>query len=223
MSRRRFEQLPVERQAQILEVAARTFAKYGFSGTSYNLLLAEAGLGKGSAYYYFADKEDLFLLVVQVCYRRFFESIGDLPKPLTPGEYWTLVADVAERGMHFMRKDPISAALMQCFVREQRALGVLGSSALQDDVEGYYVHLLGLGRTLGAVRKDLPQQLLLDVARAISTAFDQWFIAHGQQATPSKMRKLASQFADMTRRLLEPPAGAPPANSKRAVKRVSTP
>jgi len=218
MSRKRFEQLPDERRAKILAVAARTFAENGFAGTSYNLLLVEAGLGKGSAYYYFADKEDLFLTVVQACYRRFFESIGDLPSPSTPDGFWKLVAEVAERGMRFMRKDPTSAALMQCFVREQRTLGVLASSALHDSVEGYYAELIGLGRTLGAVRHDLPEQLLLDVARAVSTAFDQWFITQGQHATAARMRQLAEQFADLTRRLLEPATAERP--RKAGVKRA---
>jgi AcrR family transcriptional regulator len=204
MSRKRFEQLPEARREEILGTAARAFAKDGFGGTSYNSLLAELGLGKSSAYYYFADKEDLFLTAVQACYQRFFESIGDLPRPGSPEAFWQLIADATERGMQFMLEDPTSAALMQSFVREQRGLGVLASSQVLDSVERYYVELLELGRSLGAVRKDLPQQLLLDVARALSAAFDQWFIAHGQGLTPAKVRKLAGQFSDMTRRLLQP-------------------
>lgn len=216
MSRKRFEQLPQERQTLILDVAARTFAKNGFGGTSYNSLLAEVGLGKGSAYYYFADKEDLFLTVVQACYQRFFASIADLPTPSTPGEYWDSVAETAERGMRFLREDPTSAALMLCFVREQRSLGVLASAALHASVEGYYTQMLELGRELGAIRRDIPELLLREVARAVSMAFDQWFVAHGAEATPAQMRKLAAQFADMNRRLFAPTPVVPSPKAPRA-------
>lgn len=216
MSRKRFEQLPEDRQAKILEVAARRFAKDGFGGTSYNELLAEAGLGKSSAYYYFADKEDLFLTVVQGCYRRFFESIGDLPEPSTPAAFWEVVTEATERGMRFMRQDPTAAALMQGFVREQSALSVLASSAVLSTVEGYYVRMMGAGRALGVIRKDIPEKLLLHVAQSVSAAFDQWFILHGQEATPAQLRKLAAQSTDMMRRLLEPSPATAPAKSKRA-------
>lgn len=204
MSRKRFEQLPPERQDQILEVAARAFAQHGFAGTSYNALLAELGLGKGSAYYYFADKEDLFLTVVQSCYRRFFDGIGELPTPATVDAYWATVAETAARGMRFMRQDPVTAAVVHCFLREQRALDVLASAALQETVNGYYSRMLELGQTLGTVRRDVPAALLLNMSRAASMAFDQWFVAHATETTAHQIRKLAQQFAEMMRGLLAP-------------------
>lgn len=221
MARKRFEQLPQERQAKILEVAARRFAENGFQGTSYNHLLAEAGLGKSVAYYYFADKQDLFLTVVQACYQRFFASVGDLPPPTSADDFWLLIAGMTKRGMRFMRSDPMSAALMQCFVREQQTLGVLASSSLHDSVEEYYTKLIRLGRKLGAVRTDLPDQLLLDVSRALSSAFDRWFVGHGQSLSDTQMDKLATQFTDLTRRALEPRVAqsrARPTTARRAKK-----
>ena len=42
------------------EVAAREFGEHGFEGASLNHILAEAGVSKGAAYYYFEGKADLF-------------------------------------------------------------------------------------------------------------------------------------------------------------------
>ena len=52
------------RRDQILEAAARCFARNGFAATSVPDIVTEASLSVGSLYRYFNGKEDLFLAVV---------------------------------------------------------------------------------------------------------------------------------------------------------------
>lgn len=49
---------------KILTVAARMFGKYGFQKTTVDEIARTAHKAKGSVYYYFKSKEDLFLAVV---------------------------------------------------------------------------------------------------------------------------------------------------------------
>ena len=49
---------------KILAVAARMFGKYGFQKTTVDEIARTAHKAKGSVYYYFKSKEDLFLAVV---------------------------------------------------------------------------------------------------------------------------------------------------------------
>ena len=49
------------RQEQILEAAAKLFAKHGYAQTDTQLLADELGVGKGTLYRYFPSKETLFL------------------------------------------------------------------------------------------------------------------------------------------------------------------
>jgi AcrR family transcriptional regulator len=49
---------------KILSVAARMFGKYGFQKTTVDEIARNAHKAKGSVYYYFKSKEDLFLAVV---------------------------------------------------------------------------------------------------------------------------------------------------------------
>jgi AcrR family transcriptional regulator len=49
----------------ILESARRLFAQFGPKKTTIDEIAQEAGVGKGTIYYYFNDKEDIFLKVVQ--------------------------------------------------------------------------------------------------------------------------------------------------------------
>jgi len=46
---------------QVLAAAARIFARNGFHGTSLDAIAEEAGFSRGAVYYNFADKEELFL------------------------------------------------------------------------------------------------------------------------------------------------------------------
>ena len=50
-----------ETREQVLAAAGRIFAKRGFHGTSLDAVAEEAGFSRGAVYYNFADKEELFL------------------------------------------------------------------------------------------------------------------------------------------------------------------
>ena len=50
-----------ETREQVFAAAARVFAARGFHGTSLDAIADEAGFSRGAVYYNFADKEELFL------------------------------------------------------------------------------------------------------------------------------------------------------------------
>jgi AcrR family transcriptional regulator len=85
-SRPSAEALWASRQEEILEVAARLFAKRGYSETDTQLLAEELGVGKGTIYRYFPSKQDLFLAAVDRVMRKMLEvildRIGDTEDPL---------------------------------------------------------------------------------------------------------------------------------------------
>src|SRR5262245_21349203 len=49
------------RQDEILDTAAKLFARHGYSETDAQLLADEVHVGKGTLYRYFHSKQDLFL------------------------------------------------------------------------------------------------------------------------------------------------------------------
>jgi AcrR family transcriptional regulator len=64
-----------ETREQVLAAAARVFAKRGFHATSLDAIAEEAGFSRGAVYYNFADKEELFLELLD---RRCAERAQDL-------------------------------------------------------------------------------------------------------------------------------------------------
>ena len=63
-SRPKGEDLRALRQEEILDAAARLFAEHGYADTDTQLLADDLGVGKGTLYRYFVNKEALFLAAV---------------------------------------------------------------------------------------------------------------------------------------------------------------
>src|ERR687896_679820 len=64
-----------ETREEVLAAASRVFARNGFHGTSLDAVAEEAGFSRGAVYYNFADKEQLFLELLD---RRCAERARDL-------------------------------------------------------------------------------------------------------------------------------------------------
>jgi AcrR family transcriptional regulator len=64
-----------ETREQLLAAAARVFATRGFHATSLDAVAEEAGFSRGAVYYNFADKDELFLVMLE---RRCAERAQDL-------------------------------------------------------------------------------------------------------------------------------------------------
>ncbi len=205
MARPPFQQLPRERREEILGVAAAEFARSGFHGTSYNQLLERLQLGKSSAYYYFEGKRDLFLTVLQRCYGAYFAGIEQLERPTSASHYWDYVRRATVLGYEFMIEDPTSAHLMQCMQREEALLGELVSSELLASMQDYWDEMINSGQRLGAIRSDLPRNLLVATLRDIGMTFDRWFItARSQGRDAPTPEQAAMLYTDVARRICAP-------------------
>src|ERR1051326_4641663 len=89
----RFEKLAPEKREHLFEVAAQEFASRGFEQASLNRILEQAQMGKGSAYYYFADKADLFSAIIEYARKRL--HLDDLTldlAALTAQTFWSEIA-----------------------------------------------------------------------------------------------------------------------------------
>jgi AcrR family transcriptional regulator len=186
MALARFDGLPAARRDAILLAAAQAFAERGFHRTSYNRLLQAIGLGKSSAYYYFADKADLFDTVLARVYDAYFESVAEVPLPRNQRDFWRYIEQLNLRGMEFTLEDPLSARLQQAVLTSDG--GLPDTSSLEAGLKGRYVELTRLGRELGAIRSDLPEELTATLALRMSLALDDWFMRQGKSTRAERRR-----------------------------------
>jgi AcrR family transcriptional regulator len=69
-----------ERVQQVLDAAARAFARSGYAATSMEQIAAEAGISKLMLYRDFEGKRELYLAVLERLRRRLSELVGDDPE-----------------------------------------------------------------------------------------------------------------------------------------------
>jgi TetR/AcrR family transcriptional regulator len=73
-----FERIPPEEQLRILEACIEEFAQHSYAVASTNAIIQRAGIPKGTLFYYFGSKKDLYLYVFDYAVARFAEAFGRL-------------------------------------------------------------------------------------------------------------------------------------------------
>ena len=66
-----------QRRQDILEAAKKVFADDGFDNANLDDIAARCELSKGSLYYYFASKEELFLSVLEEGFQKFSQKLDE--------------------------------------------------------------------------------------------------------------------------------------------------
>lgn len=205
MALARFRNLPEEQQEEILTKAAEMFAEHGYADCSYNDLLRQLGMGKSQAYYYFADKADLFVTAIAACYEQFYEQAAKIALPTNVEEFWEYVRQLNLLGFRFQSSDPgvsqLTRAALTSEVRFRMADAMMSSEGTSREQHRRWVVL---GQTLGAVRRDLDVDLLVRISLEFSAFVDGWFAERGGTATDEECQRYAVTFADMARRMFAP-------------------
>lgn len=197
----RFDKLPEEKRERILNAAGEAFARDGFEGASLNRILEEAEISKGAAYYYFADKEDLFATVVR--YAVDHVMIGAAPEleELTAESYWPRIesfyaeafAHVHEHSWMVKMVQPPAWALTPSSLPEGPVREVF------QEILGWLSGLLGRGRELGVVRDDLPDELLLGLFVAVDGVLDRWAAERWEGLEPAERERLTALFVSLVK------------------------
>ncbi|GAA3729616.1 hypothetical protein GCM10022239_02850 [Leifsonia bigeumensis] len=200
MVRPRFAKLPSAQQQAILRSALDEFAAHGFRDASLNRVIEAAGISKGSMYYYFDGKEDLYTYVTRTEFEGLFASVGPLPELEHGGAdgFWAALEDYYLRLMTALAASPQLAALLRGWVAVsknpafQQAMGEVEQATLP-----WIEQALSTGQRVGAVRADLPPTLLIAVILGMGEAMDMWLVA--QQPDADALPELIGALVSMIR------------------------
>jgi AcrR family transcriptional regulator len=216
MPRQRFYNLAWEDRRRLLEIATRHFAKQGFEQASLNEILAEAGISKGSYYYYFDDKEDLFATALEAA---FDVLVARMPMPaldeVTLEEFWPTVERLAGEWAATVdvSSDLFQAALQlsEAQRRSPRFAQMLEKATI------IYRALIEPGQRLGCIRTDLSVEALVRLLQVNDTVLDGIFLSTHTKVTAASIGEHARLVFDTFKRLLvvDPFATAPPARRNR--------
>jgi AcrR family transcriptional regulator len=205
MVRPRFARLPLAQQQAILRAALDEFAAHGFHEASLNRVIDAAGISKGSLYYYFDGKEDLYAHVARIEFERLFAALGPfaVPPESDPDTFWSTLERYYLDVMTRLATSPQLTALIRGW------LSAMGNPTLlqaQHELEQatlpWFERALTTGQNVGAVRTDIPSDLLIAVVLGMGQAMDTWLMA--QRPGADDLPRLVSILVGMIRRALEP-------------------
>jgi AcrR family transcriptional regulator len=204
MARPRFHRLPAGQQSQILDAALHEFAAHGFAGASLNRIIADAGLSKGAMYYYFDSKEDLYGDVIRRQVERLVREGG--PAPVLDGvdadTFWARLEEYYVRLMRRLAATPEPGPLLRDWLAGTGPkMGDAQREAEQASLP-WLMRTVAAGQTVGAVRTDLPEELLIAVALGMGQAIDTWLIT--QDSAGPDLADAVHVVIGMMRRALQP-------------------
>jgi len=205
MPRPRFHKLSGDQQQAILGAALEEFASHGFNEASLNRIIDAAGISKGSMYYYFDGKEDLFAHVARAELGRLFDRAGPFPVPTArkPDAFWATMTQYYVRVIGALASSPKLAALARGWIAASASPAL---QQAQKEMEAALMPWFGQALTAGqrarAVRKDVPTGLLIAVVFGMGQAMDMWLMT--QELDEKTLRKLVPIFIGMIRKALSP-------------------
>lgn len=195
----RFHNLPVDKQRAILDAAAAEFARHGFESASFNRIIAAAGISKGAMYYYFADKADAYGAVLDDVLDRVVEAVRDLPGPADAGGYWAALAGGMGCLTRAFFSDPQLAALARSLYQSS---GGPVYQRLLERITAWVDRLLVLGQRLGAVRDDVPRELLVAAVTGMLVSMDRWFATAIERQPVETLAPLVPKTLELVQDLL---------------------
>ena len=205
MPRPRFEKLDEERRRAILGIAAEEFAEHGYEAASYNRIIERSGLSKGAVYYYFDDKEDLYTTVLRDAMQRLVLDVGDMKAATDPASFWREFERWYVRSLRAFQQEPSAVGLARSLLKaitRGSAGGVLVE--LRSLARTWLDRIIEQGQSLGAIRTDLPADLLGSVLAGLEEAIDLWLGERIGAMSADEIERTAAMLTGLYRDVAEP-------------------
>jgi AcrR family transcriptional regulator len=207
MARPRFSKLDEAEQHRILKASAEEFTAKGFDGTSLNRLIDRLGISKGSFYYYFDDKADLFSTVANHAWELFLPGAEVDLSIFTEMNYWAVLSEYMRETRARVREHPWLVGFTR-MIYNPPAVPEIERSMAERFAEARELQgaLIRRGQELGTVRDDLPVDLMLALLTGADEAADRWFVDHWEHESEDENERLFEEVFAIFKRMMEPPS-----------------
>lgn len=205
MVRDRFDNLDGDKQERLFEAAANEFSDHGFEGASLNRIIDVAGMSKGSLYYYFDDKSDLYATVIERATTALVKMVGGFSlDELTAESFWPTLEGAVRRMAEYMNRNAWFVRLGRSFYRLRGTDGRAATKRVFDWMGQWTAAVIHRGQQLGVVRTDLPTPLLVEFTIAVGEVGDRWLVTHWDRMAPEERARTVAAELNAFHRLLEP-------------------
>jgi AcrR family transcriptional regulator len=199
MVRDRFDRLDESKRERLFEAATGEFVDRGYEAASVNRILDEAGMSKGSLYYYFEDKADLFGTLLDRAVSRMLSVVGGFRvEALTAETFWPTMEAFAERSERYLSGEGWASAVLRSFYRLHGG----PKGRVLESLRRVTAEVLERGQEVGVVRTDIPLSYLAEVTLALGETGDRWLLSHWDAIGSEERGRLVGVQMEMLRRIL---------------------
>jgi len=195
----RIGSLDTGRIAKIMTVALEEFARNSYHHASYNRIIRNCGMSKGTMYYYFRSKEDLFLTLLHAVIKEFSSLSRGNRVPSSPEDYWQQTRLLITQVFQRLQEKPILGKFIQGFVTAESRRSTNPSQKTVVRIDEWLQDYVLTGQLLGAVRRDIPMELIINLIWGIWETFCQW-LKEGERNYPAD--ESSSLLTDLWQRSL---------------------
>ena len=201
----RYESIDESLKTRILEVSKQEFAALGYDDASYNKIISRIGISKGSMYYYFENKEDLFITCFLDAFTHATGGFGfdytSFPFEDDEESYWDSIKLFSSKQWNDVLQHPLLMSLMRQLVSmgtDHPIFRKLSAECEGLSEYGDFMSVLEHGVEIGAIRDDVPLSVLL----RMNTEYEVWLIQETQEGRISEQQAI-NKFFEMFKQLFE--------------------
>ena len=188
----------------ILDAAMSLLTEKGYTKTTMSDVARTAGIGRGTVYWHFESKDDLFFALISRELETMTEAMGDLF--LAPGPALETV-DVLVRAsfVYYQEAGPLFQALLSILggageALERRMLALM--TEMYGEFNTALTDLLERGKMEGDVRADLDSEV---TAAAITVLLDAMYLQVGFGLVPNDPDRLTAAITNLIHHGAVPP------------------
>ena len=197
----RIGNLDTARVAKIMSAAMQEFAASDYDGSSFNRIIKACGISKGTMYYYFKSKEDLYLTILKACSREYAALKQPMPLEFaSSSEFWLFCEQkLTQLYLLFEKRSPVARFIESMLCFQNRAHESPSAEAIKA-IELVLSDYIIVGQITGAIRKDWPIELTLSFLWSYWETVNHWYRRHEKSTAQEKARLLL----DLMQRSLQP-------------------
>lgn len=171
--RRGGEPNPLLEMPELLDAALDEFSRRSFDEASLNGILKAAGMNKGSFYYRFADKLDLYLCMSDTIFRAKMSSFARAHAATDfPEDFFDQVRTIAAAGLTFAREEPRYHALTRRFLAERPQIKQAVKDAFPGATSDALQPLIDAARARGQFRSTFPDAFVRGIIELLFNHVD---------------------------------------------------
>ncbi|MGE0173115.1 MAG: TetR/AcrR family transcriptional regulator [Oligoflexales bacterium] len=200
----RIGNLDFAKMAKLFSAALGEFSKHDFGSASYNQIIKSSGLSKGTLYYYFTSKEDIYLTLIQHSTTDLKTKLAQLTVPVSTKEDFILTShNLFGCLVDFFHSKPGFAKFLNRVFAEATS-SEHPAFELTKSLEEWLSRHIESGQKLGAVRTDIPKSLLNKLTWELVVQITDHILKTREDSDLMSGAKQAALYFDVINRLIQP-------------------